>query len=315
MVDSVRFPVPDSVERNITAQGQQGLDWLASLDETLTSLEQDWEISIGPALPGSTAAFVAEATTADGDIVILKVNSTGAEAGRHEAEMLGHAAGKGYAELLRHDPPRRAMLLEKLGERLDMLELPFGQQIDIICATLLKAWMPAPIDLTWPTGADRANDLAQTILTLWSAASQPCSQAVIDTALMYCRDRAATYHPENAVLAHGDPHSANILVVPDTSNPVQFKFINPDGLAIEPAHDLGVLLRAWDEGISGRHAHDIARSHARHLTTRTQVPSEAIWQWGFIERVSTGLHLLSTGQTEKGQASLKIAEAIVSTAG
>ena len=31
---------------------------------------------------------------------------------------------------------------------------------------------------------------------------------------------------------------------------------------------------------------------------RTQVPAEAIWQWGYIERVSTGLHLMELGETE-----------------
>ena len=71
-----------------------------------------------------------------------------------------------------------------------------------------------------------------------------------------------------------------------------------------------MLLRAWHEGIEGRHAHDIARSHARHLTSRTQVPAEAIWQWGYIERVSTGLHLMELGETAKGREFLAVAEAL-----
>ncbi|MCS6758296.1 MAG: antibiotic biosynthesis monooxygenase [Candidatus Devosia euplotis] len=309
-----RFCVPDVVRRRAVSEGQQGLDWLAELDVVLAGLEQNWEITIGPTLAGGTTAFVAQAITATGEPVILKVSTPATDAGRHEADVLGHAAGKGYVQLLRHDPSRRAMLLECLGDRLDTLDLPYQRQVDILFATLLQAWMPVPAGFQGLTGSDKANSLAQAILRLWSGAGQPCAQIVIDTALMYCHDRAAAYRPESAVLAHGDPHPANILAVPD-SDPIRFKFIDPDGLAIEPAYDLDVLLRAWHDGIADGHAHYIAPSHARHLTTRTQVPSEAIWQWGYIERISTGLHLLEIGEAEKGQTFLKTAKVIASTAG
>jgi len=308
-----RPALPDVVRRRAIAEGQPGLDWLASLDAVLARLQRDWEISIGPALPGGTAAFVAQATTAGGEPVILKLGTPASAAGRHEAQVLAHAAGKGYVQLLRHDPVSQAMLLQPLGDSLDTLALPYQRQVDIMCATLIEAWMPVPEDFAGITGADKANDLAQAILRLWSAAGQPCSQAVIDMALMYCRDRAAAYRPQSAILAHGDPHPGNILLVPDSEGP-RFSFIDPDGLAIEPAYDLGVILRAWHEGIAGRNAHTIARGHARYLTTRTQVPAEAIWQWGYIERVSTGLHLLEIGETDKGRHYLDLAEIITSTA-
>lgn len=314
MVGSARFAVPDVVQRRARSEGQGGLAWLADLDDVLASLEQDWGIVIGAALDGGTAAFVAEATDAAGDVFIVKVATPGTAAGRQEAAVLRHADGRGYVRLLRDDPARHAMLLERLGGRLDALDLPYERQVDIMCATLLQAWIPVPVDLPCPTGADKANGLARSILSLWQAGAQPCDQAVIDMALMYCQDRAAAYRPESAVLAHGDPHPANILALAD-SQPPQFRFIDPDGLAIEPAYDLGVLLRAWHEGIAGRHAHDLARSHARHLTRRTQVPSEAIWQWGYIERVSTGLHLLQIGQVEEARTYLDVAEAITRTMG
>ena len=308
MSDGVRFPVPDLVRRRAAFEGEAGLAWLASLDDTLASLEHDWKLAIGPANPGGSAAFVAEATRPDGEILIIKVSTPTTDAGRNEADVLRSAGGKGYVTLIRHDEQRHAMLLEKLGDRLDAHDLPYREQIDIMCATLLQAWMPVPKGTIYPNGADKANGLAEATVRMWYAASQPCAQKVLDTALMYCRDRAAAYHPEAAVLAHGDPHPANILAAPQAST--GFKFIDPDGLAIEPAYDLGVLLRAWHEGIEGRHAHDIARSHARHLTSRTQVPAEAIWQWGYIERVSTGLHLMELGETTKGREFLAVAEAL-----
>lgn len=313
MADATRFPVPDVVRRRAESEGPDGQAWLDGLDQTLGELEAEWGLTIGEALPGGTAAFVAEAADAEGHASIIKVGTPASAVGRHEAAILAIARGKGYVRLLRHDTAHHAILLEKLGSRLDELELPYSGKIDIMCATLLDAWMPVPAGFDWVTGDEKANSLAMTMLRLHQQLGQPCSQAVLDMALLYCRDRAAAWRPENAVLAHGDPHPANILEVPQ-SDGRHWKFIDPDGVAIEPAYDLGVLLRAWDEGVGGRHAHDIARSHARHVTSRTQVPAEAIWQWGYIERVSTGLHLMEIGQVEQGRAFLAVAESIQQTA-
>ncbi|UJW87222.1 aminoglycoside phosphotransferase family protein [Devosia sp. SL43] len=308
MSAAVRFPVPDIVRRRAESEGEASIAWLAKLDDDLTSLEQEWGLTIGQALPGGTVGFVAEATDAEGNPFIVKVCSPPAHDGGHEAAILGAAAGKGYARLIRHDEARHAILIEELGESLEAADLPYRTKVDAICATLLQAWMPVPAHLTLPTGEEKANSLAMFILRTAHALGQPCAQNVIETALMYCRDRAAAWRPANAVLAHGDPHPGNTLAVPN--EPGHFRFIDPEGLAIEPAYDLGVVLRAWHEGIEGRHAHDIARSHAHHLTTRTQVPAEAIWQWGYIERVSTGLHLMELGEMTKGREFLTVAEAI-----
>ena len=309
MARAARFPVPDIVRRRAEGEGPDGQAWLAGLDKTLSDLEREWGLTIGQAMPGGTTAFVAEAVDAAGDTFIIKVATPGSQIGRQEITVLALARGKGYVRLIRQDAERNAMLLERLGDRLEERDMPYSTKIDVMCGTLLDAWMPVPPGFAWITGAEKANSLATTMLRLNQELGQPCSQAVIDTALMYCRDRAAAWRPENAVLAHGDPHPANILEVPGT-NGREWNFIDPDGLAIEPAYDLGVLLRAWHEGVSGRHAHDIARSHARHLTSRTQVPAEAIWQWGYIERVSTGLHLMDLGETEQGREYLTVAQAL-----
>lgn len=305
-----RFAVPEPVLRRAMSEGKQGEAWLANLDDVLTGLERDWSLSIGPALGGGSAAYVAEAKNAAGDTFIIKVSTPASALSRHEDDVLRRANGKGYARLLLHDATRNALLLEQLGASLDTLELPYAQQIDIMCATLLEAWQPVPLGAPYMTGAEKANALATDILAMWQRGGQPCTSAVIETALRYCQERAALYRPEATVLAHGDPHPGNTLVVPGT-DPVRFKFIDPDGLAIDPAYDLGVLLRAWNEGLDGRNAYNIARGRVRLLTQYTQVPAEAIWQWGYIERVSTGLLLLELGNADKGRELLRASEALL----
>lgn len=310
MSEGSRFSVPDPVKRRAIAEGAAGQDWLARLDSTLEALEANWQVEIGEALPGGSAAFCAEARTSNGDVFVVKVGTPGSAIGRHEADVLQRADGKGYVQLLRHDPGRQAMMLEKLGERLDLVDIPYQQKIDIVCATLYDAWMPVPLDSTYVTGAEKAHSLATGILQMWEKQGQPCPSSVIETAMRYCHERAQLYRPEGAVLAHGDPHIGNLLADP-TTDPIRFKLVDPDGLAIEPAYDLGVLLRGWNEGLEGRHAHDRGRSRVRLLTQRTQVPAEAIWQWAYIERVSTGLLLLDIGDPEEGKLYLRTAEALL----
>ncbi|WEK04977.1 MAG: aminoglycoside phosphotransferase family protein [Candidatus Devosia phytovorans] len=310
MSEGGRFAVPESVRRRAIAEGAAGQDWLARLDTTIEALEANWGVTIGEALEGGSAAFVAEAIAANGDAFIVKVGTPGSAIGRHEADVLQRADGHGYVKLLRHDPGRQAMLLEKLGERLDLVDISHQQKIDIVCATLNDAWMPVPLDATYVTGTEKANSLATGILQMWERNGQPCSAEVIESAMRYCQERAALYKPEGAVLAHGDPHMGNLLADPAT-DPIRFKLVDPDGLAIEPAYDLGVLLRGWNEGIEGKNAHNIGRGRVRLLTQRTQVPAEAIWQWAYIERVSTGLLLLEIGDHNEGRLYLRTAEALL----
>lgn len=310
MSEGGRFAVPEPVRRRAIAEGASGEDWLARLDSTLEAIEGNWNVTLGQALEGGSTGFVAEATSPDGDVHIVKVATPASAIGRHEADVLQRADGRGYARLLRHDPGRNAMMLEKLGERLDLVDIPYQQKIDIACATLVGAWMPVPPDAIYPTGADKANALATDILAMWDRSGKPCSAEVIETTMRYCKERAAMYRPEGAVLAHGDPHIGNLLADP-TTDPIRFKLVDPDGLAIEPAYDLGVLLRGWNEGLMGKYAHNMARGRVRQATQHTQVPAEPIWQWAYIERVSTGLLLLEIGDPETGREFLRVAEALL----
>lgn len=310
MTEGLRFSVPEPVRRRAISEGASGEAWLDGLDVVVASLEEDWHLTIGEPLPGGTAAFCAEATNSTGDVFVIKLTTPASAIGRHEADVLQLADGKGYVHLLRHDPARNAMLLERLGENLALVDIPYSQKIDIASVTLLDAWMPVPQDGSYPTGADKANALASDIMRMWNASDRPCSPEVIETALRYCKERAALYRPEGAVLAHGDPHIGNLLADPNT-DPIRFRLVDPDGLAIEPAYDLGVLLRGWNEGLTGKHAHAMARARVRQLTQHTQVAAEPIWQWAYIERVSTGLLLLEIGDAEEGKTYLSTAEALL----
>ena len=113
------------------------------------------------------------------------------------------------------------------------------------------------------------------------------------------------------MLVHGDAHPSNVLEVPDgidhSASPA-FKLIDPEGLASEPAHDLGVVLRGWNEDLLAAHAAAVAFQRCEAVSRRTGVDPESIWQWSYIERVSSGLFLLRLGHQAEARPFLEAAD-------
>ncbi|HVE30814.1 MAG TPA: hypothetical protein VNC80_12180, partial [Mycobacteriales bacterium] len=55
------------------ARGTGADDWLAGLPDLVGRLERGWRITIGPAYPDATEAFVAPAELADGTPAVVKL--------------------------------------------------------------------------------------------------------------------------------------------------------------------------------------------------------------------------------------------------
>jgi streptomycin 6-kinase len=53
----------------------------------------------------------------------------------------------------------------------------------------------------------------------------------------------------------------------------------------------------------------LAREAARQLAVLTGTDEQAVWEWGFVERVSSGLLLMQLGHGE-GESYLSIADEI-----
>lgn len=297
----------DEVRRRALLQGEEGAAWLAGLDALVRDVAADWQLSIGQSLRGGTASLVLEARTSDGLDAILKLAVPGQDPTSSELRVLLAAGGRGYPTVLRHDVARGAVLQERLGPTLDSLALPVASQIEIICTALEEAWTVRPDGERFMTGAGKADALMAFIEATWAAVGRPCSARVIERAEAFARSRRAAFEPGEAVLAHGDAHPWNTLLVPG-EGPRRFKLIDPEGLFIERAYDLAILMREWGAELLGD---PLAKGRERcaQLARRTSSPLEPIWEWGFLEQTSTGLLLLQLGLEQAALDYLRIAEA------
>jgi len=319
MMNRQGVALPDAVRRRAAALGAVGQQWVTGLSSLVADLAREWDLILGSPLDGGTEAYVVEAHTADGSLAILKVHvpeqdsfaRPGHDSFADEIKALLLADGRGYVRVLRHDVARRAQLQERLGRPLCALGLPIKVQIEIMCATLLRAWAPVPPDAGFQSGAEKARRLTEFISHTWIALNRPCSERSIAQALSFAETRARAFDPATAVLVHGDAHNANTLGSQreEPARAALFTFIDPDGLWAERAYDLGILMREWTDEFLAGDAVRAGQERCAYLSALTGVDRQAIWQWGVIERVSTGLHALQVGLTKVGLDMLRVADA------
>jgi len=254
--------------------------WLDELPALIASLEREWSLTVGRAYDDATEAFVAAARLDDGTPAVLKLLVPGeGDAAGNEITVLRLTDGEGCARLLRYDVARGALLVERLGRSLKETGLPMERRHEILCMTAARIWRPAP-ECGLPTGAEKGQWLIDFITKTWEQLNRPCSQQAVDHALACAERRINAHDDERAVLVHGDVHQWNALEAGGG-----FKLVDPDGLLAEAEYDMGIVMREDPLEL----LHGDPRERARWLGARTGLDAIAIWEWGVVERVSTGL--------------------------
>ncbi len=301
--------IPVIAQDRARSGGPAGVAWLDTLDDLAAGLARDWNITFGEPLHGGSEALILPATLADGSEAILKAIIPGAETWESEVAVLRAANGRGYARLYQHDVARRAVLVERLGPALITTNLPVDEQIRIICDTLREAWQCPPDGLTLMTGAEKADSLVVFIDEMLALTGQICHPRTIELAREYARRRRDAFDAATALVGHGDSHHGNLLSVPG-SDPATYRFVDPDGLFIEPAYDAGLCLRSWTDELLAGDPVSLAHQRTELLASHTGLEPQPIWEWGYIERISTGLLLHHLNVPKEAGKMLQVADAL-----
>jgi streptomycin 6-kinase len=274
--------IPDRVRKTVMAGGNES--WLDELPGVVGSLARQWSLTVGPSLAGGHAALVVEVTLADRTPAVLKIGVPGRDVGR-EATALRLADGAGCARLLGEDAGRRVLLLERLGAAMRDIVADPASRHALLCEAAVRLWRPIGPGIDLPAGAELAERYAGRLPALWEQAGRPCSPATVADALECLTRRRVAHHDRSAVLVHGDIHEMKALQAADGS----YKLIDPAGLRAEPACDLGTIVRCTP-GLG-----DDLRARTERLASGTGVDATAIWEWGTIHRVVSGVYACSIG--------------------
>ncbi|KQT91618.1 hypothetical protein ASG49_11490 [Marmoricola sp. Leaf446] len=300
--------------QRVESLGEVGRAWLDGLPAALGELADRWSLSWGRGLPGGSASYVVAARTADGEDRVVKLRMPDPSAVTPgEVPVLAAAAGRGYAVLHDHDAHHDALLLERLGRSLEQTPGEPTRTLDVLVDTLREAWR-LPLG-TVPEAQPKALSLRALVLDTDARLGHPCDRDVLRQALAYAEELAAP-GPDPSVVAHGDPHPANALRTqqPRDGAPAGHVMVDPDGFVCDPAYDLGVTLREWTRRLEdgGR---PLLEGWCDRVAERAGVDRDRTWRWAYLERVSTGLHVLGFGGTVLGERLLGSARLLLANPG
>jgi streptomycin 6-kinase len=280
------------------APGGEG--WLRDLPSRVAALAARWDLRIGDPLTGGSAAWIARAERADGTPAVLKLPVPDPGNALTTRTLLT-ADGHAYVRVLAHDGDD--LLLEHLGPALDRSGLTAERQLRILGDLLPRAWRTGgdPVD-----PVDKAAGLAEFVTGL----TEGPTDAATARALEFAERRSRAFRPEQALVLHGDPAPANALLAPGRAS--EALFVDPDGFTGDPAYDCGVALRDWGTHLLGSdRPAETLRGWCLDLATRTGQDPQAVWEWAFLERVSTGLYARSLGADDLARPSLETAHRLL----
>ena len=300
----------DTTLRRAELLGQQGQQWLADLQAVVTQTLEDFGLTFIDTLPGGSESYLALTQGSDGIRCVVKVMMPNDHGMAAELAGLQAAKGRGYAKLIGADPKRGVLVIEELGAAIADSGLPIQQQLQHITQALKLSWQADIDPSALVDGANKADWLYHHIQHKPSKIAGHVEKALIHRALDHIDLRRSQWRQDAFVLVHGDAHEHNTLADGSTEQ-ASYKLIDPDGLFFEAAYDLGILLRNWIDAYQIAEPATALTQRATWLAEQTQVSRQAIVSWGFVEIVSTGIHLLELGFADEGQRYLDLGQTLL----
>jgi streptomycin 6-kinase len=223
--------------RGFADRGEEWASWLDRLPRLVGDLLREWDLTAdGPAVHGE-CALVVPVRTADGVPAVLKVSWPHWEA-EYEHLALRDWDGAGSVRLLRADPHRFALLLERVHPR-DLTTVEEIEAIELVAATYRRLHVPAgpqyrrlSVEVTrWADG----------LAALPSGA--PVPRRYVEQAVSLARDLAADPDCDGRLI-HTDLHYFNVLA----ADREPWLVIDPKPLSGDPHYEVAPLLwNRWDE--------------------------------------------------------------------
>jgi streptomycin 6-kinase len=118
---------------------------VAALERIAREVASEWDVELGEPFELARYSYVA----AVGDDRVLKVTPPEDDESDEEADALALWAGEGAVQLLRRDPARRALLVERARPGDDIAALGEEEATEIAVATGLLLWRPAAEPFRW----------------------------------------------------------------------------------------------------------------------------------------------------------------------
>jgi len=232
--------------------------WVDRLPRLAADLLDEWGLTQSDIAQHGYCALVLPVTTADGDAAMLKVSFPEPES-EHEHLALSRWDGNGAVRLLRADPSRRAMLLERLRDR-DLTDVPDVEACEVVARLYERLHVPAP-----PQVRRLSTQVVQWLEMLDRLPRDaPVPRRLVERSMAIGRD-FMTDPDADGVLIHGDLHYLNVLA----ADREPWLTIDPKPLSGDPHFECAPMLwNRWQEAVDSG---DVRRAVRRRFHTLVDV--------------------------------------------
>ena len=223
-------------------RGEDWSAWVDALPRLVGDLLAEWELAVDGALMNGFCSVVVPVVTADGEPAVLKVSIDFDDESELEHLALQRWHGDGTVLLLRADPHRRAMLLERLHPR-DLTSVGDDEACEVVAGLYRRIHVPALPQLRTVTS----------YLERWAAdldalpADAPIPLRMREQCLSLARDLVADPASVGSIV-HGDLHHMNVLA----GDREPWLVIDPKPMSGDPHYEPAPMLwNRWDDIAAG----------------------------------------------------------------
>ncbi|MCU1452915.1 MAG: streptomycin 6-kinase N-terminal [Acidimicrobiales bacterium] len=274
--ESVKVRLPEGL-RWLEAR-ESGATWLRSLPSVLDELADRWSLELGEPYVDAHVSFACPATRADATEVVLKVQWPHPEAAE-EAAALRSWNGRGYVELLDHDPHRHALLLERCDPGVALSTLDPERAIDAYVALLREQWVDPGPGAGFVTLAAQARRWVDQLSERWDDAGRPFERSLLDATRSLVDELADSQ--ADSCLVNLDLHGGNVL----SAQRRPWLAIDPKPVVGERAMSLAPIVRASE---LGQGAVAVARRLDR-LSDELAIDRSRARGWAIVQAVAWSL--------------------------
>lgn len=235
--------LPVALPAGLLDQASLGDDWAAWLDglpRLAAEVLEEWTLTVDGAPLHGACSLVLPVRTGSGGPAALKLALPDDES-EHEHLALQHWHGDGAVRLLRADPRRRALLLERLHPE-DLGVLDDVEACEVVAGLYSRLHVPAPSQLrTLTSYVGRWNDALAAM-----SREAPMPRRLVDQAVALARDLVVDEGSTGRMI-HGDLHYGNVLA----ADREPWLVIDPKPMSGDPHYEVAPLLwNRWDEVVA-----------------------------------------------------------------
>lgn len=281
------------------ARGERWAAWIADVPRLLRDLLEEWGLAVdGEPTHGETAVVVP--VTTERTSAVLKV-AWPHEEGRHEILGLQTWHGRGAVRMLRADPRRNAMVLERLGPR-DLTSLPVLDACEVVAGLYADLHVAAPPQLV---PLPRYVEEWMGALSLLPRRS-PVPHRIVEQAVHLARGLVSD--PASVgVLIHGDLHYGNVLA----ADRDPWLAIDPKPVSGDPHYEIAPLLsNRWGEVTSSGDVRTAVRRRFRTVVDVAGLDEDRARDWVIVREAVAAMWAIDEDDIDRVTTAVAIIKAV-----